>query len=376
MRMKKVKIYAENFEEEALEQFNSALELDCVTRAALMPDTHKGYTLPIGAAVESDQMVFPSWVGYDIGCGMSSLPTTFSINDIKWHSKEIFHQIYRDVPTGFTQHNKKQTWDGLENFQCTHELGTRFIEGNALEQLGTLGGGNHFIEVGYDENDMVWITIHSGSRKLGHRTAERYMKIAAGQDPEDRKKAKEGHYGFSVDSQLGQDYIMDLNFCLQYALQNRRNMIKLVEQSIYRIIGGGSGNWNDFINRNHNHAEDRLGDGKWIHRKGATHAEAGMDGVIPGNMRDGCFIVKGKGNPDSLYSSSHGAGRVLSRTKAKKTLDLDKFKADMNGITAKVEHSTLDESSYAYKNIFEVMDLQKDLVEVVTLVKPIINIKA
>lgn len=373
--MKPVKIYAENIEETALEQFNSALELDCVTRAALMPDAHTGYSLPIGSAVESDQIVFPSWVGYDIGCGMSAIPTSFTKEKVEQNSKDIFHQIYRDVPTGFTEHNDKQSWNEATHFDSTPELEERYWTGNARNQLGTLGGGNHFIEVGYDENNQVWIIIHSGSRKLGHRTAERYMKIAAGQDPEDRKKAKEGHYGFAVDSENGENYIKDLNFCLQYALANRRHMIENVIQSISRKVGGGYGEWDRFINRNHNHAEDRKDDGKWIHRKGATHAESGMDGVIPGNMRDGSFIVVGKGNPESLYSSSHGAGRVLSRSKARKTLNVDDFVKDMEGITARVEEKTLDESSSAYKNIFEVMELQKDLVNVVTYVKPIINVK-
>jgi tRNA-splicing ligase RtcB len=143
-----------------------------------------------------------------------------------------------------------------------------------------------------------------------------------------------------------------------------------------RVIGkyaGGAPDWSQLINRNHNHAV--LRDGLWIHRKGATHAEEGMMGVIPGNMRDGSFIVRGKGNPDSLYSSSHGAGRVLGRRAAKETLSLDAFQNTMKGVTATVTEDTLDEAPYAYKNIFDVMDAQRELVDVVHRVVPVINIK-
>ena len=185
-----------------------------------------------------------------------------------------------------------------------------------------------------------------------------------------RQKIKinlEGQHFFHVDSPEAKAYIADMNYCLEYALENRKKMIyKIVE-----LLGFPEPL--EFINRNHNHAE--LKDELWIHRKGATHAEKGMMGIIPGNMRDGSFIVKGKGNPDSLYSSSHGAGRVLSRVQAQKTLSLEEFKNEMTKVVAKVDGETLDESPFAYKNIFEVMELQKDLVEVVDHIKPLVNIK-
>ena len=185
-----------------------------------------------------------------------------------------------------------------------------------------------------------------------------------------RQKVKinpEGQHLFHVDSLEAKAYISDMNYCLEYALENRKKMIyKIVE-----LLGFPEPL--EFINRNHNHAE--LKDGLWIHRKGATHAEKGMMGVIPGNMRDGSFIVKGKGNPDSLCSSSHGAGRVLSRVQAQKTLSLETFKNEMTQVIAKVDAETLDESPFAYKNIFDVMKLQKDLVEIVDYIKPLVNIK-
>ena len=158
----------------------------------------------------------------------------------------------------------------------------------------------------------------------------------------------------------------------EFALENRLEIIRRVVKEIQHYCDGDAV-WDKLINRNHNHAEEK--DGLWIHRKGATHAEKGMMGVIPGNMRDGSFIVEGKGNPDSLYSSSHGAGRVLGRRKAKETLDVDDFTETMEGIVAKVDSKTLDESPFAYKDIFQVMEQQEDLVEVHHRVVPLINVK-
>jgi tRNA-splicing ligase RtcB len=165
-----------------------------------------------------------------------------------------------------------------------------------------------------------------------------------------------------------------MNFCLAFALENRREMMRRIVGVLDAALPGSAPpDWEQLINRNHNHAEQK--DGLWIHRKGATHAEAGMMGVIPGNMRDGSFIVRGKGNPEALWSSSHGAGRVLGRKEAKRTLTMESFAEAMVGITAMVTDDTLDESPFAYKDIFAVMAQQADMVEVVAHVRPIVNIK-
>lgn len=362
--MKSVRIYAENPEPEAMRQFESAMQQPFSVKGALMPDAHAGYSLPIGAVVATDGVILPSWVGYDIGCGMCALPTDFKREKVIEKSREIFQSVYRSIPTGFSHNNKDSSW---ENIPPLSDAGEKIFSQGGLKQLGSLGGGNHFIEIGYDESDKVWIIIHSGSRGIGHAIASHYMKLAS---PDG--KAREGHFGFSVKSKEGKDYIKDMNFCLQFALENRKQMIKRVENVISSFCEG-SGDWSGLINRNHNHAEEK--NGLWIHRKGATHAEAGMLGVIPGNMRDGSFIVRGKGNPDSLWSSSHGAGRVMGRKEAQRKLEIEEFRKSMKGITAKVEKSTIDESPGAYKNIFEVMELQRDLVEVLHYVKPIVNVK-
>ena len=372
---KPIKIYAEHLEATALEQFESAMACDFVVKGALMPDAHTGYSLPIGAVIATDGIVVPAWVGYDIGCGMCAAPTSFDPADIKEHSQAIFDQIYKKVPVGF-KHNAEDAYASTLLTPTPSEDMREIYEQGVPRQLGTLGGGNHFIELGVDEESTVWIIVHSGSRGLGHKTATHYMRQASKLHT-GIEKAKEGHYGFGVTSLLGENYIRDMNFLLSFAVANRSEIIHRVEASVQQVLSGiddeGAVEWDDLINRNHNHAEWK--DGLWVHRKGATHAEAGMLGVIPGNMRDGSFIVRGKGCEDALWSSSHGAGRVMSRKQAKEELEVEAFEETMQGIQALVGQGTLDESPFAYKNIFEVMALQEDLVEVLHHVKPLINIK-
>lgn len=394
--MKPTKIYAEVLEDEALKQFTDAMALDCVVAGALMPDAHTGYSLPIGAVVAVKDHISPAFIGYDIGCGMCAAKLDLDASSIDKQS--IFDAIYDNIPVGRNQHLEPQLVPDLQSFNVS-PIVVNHLSRKGKYQMGTLGGGNHFIELGVGRDGKLWIIIHSGSRNIGHAVAEHYMELAARQsidftqedaefteanlifkerNPEGfaktlearHAKAKpdvEGQHLFHIDSSEAQAYINDMNYCLDYALANRSAMIiKIVELL-------GNPNYTTFINRNHNHAE--LRDGLWIHRKGATHAEDGMLGVIPGNMRDGSFIVRGKGNPDSLYSSSHGAGRVLSRKKAQATLSMEQFSDEMCDVVAKVDLDTLDESPMAYKNIFQVMELQSDLVDIIDHIRPLVNIK-
>ena len=367
--MKPHKIYSNSIDGKALSQFYSALEQPWAVKGALMPDAHTGYALPIGAVVASVGVIVPAWVGYDIGCGMIAVKTSFDAEAVRNKAKEIFDGIYRDVPVGFKHNEKTPQWVAGEALPRSKAL-QGIIDRKGMKDLHSLGGGNHFIEIGVDENGHVWIVLHSGSRSLGHTVATHYMKRATSDG-----KAREGHYGLGVASNDGADYITDLAFCLEFALENRRGMVSRIEKVMQKQVCNGKVLWETLINRNHNHAEEK--DGLWIHRKGATHAEDGMMGVIPGNMRDGTFIVRGKGNPESMCSSSHGAGRVLSRTAAKEKLDMAVFRKEMEdrGIQARINASTLDESASAYKDIFEVMAMQRELVDVIHHIKPIINIK-
>lgn len=365
--MKPFKIYGTGFEEEAMKQFYEAMKQPCVVQGALMPDAHSGFTLPIGAVVATRGMIFPSWVGKDIGCGVLAIPTSFKREDVESHAKLIFDLINDAVPLGFKHHAVDQKWLGATAHRTSDMLRDLFKK-DGLRQMGTLGGGNHFIEIGHDQFSKVWITVHSGSRNIGNVTGGYHMGVASGTG-----KAKEGNYGLPVNTPEAKSYMKDHDFCAAFALENRMQIARAVEGCISHYCRGQMQPIG-LINRTHNHViYDRVKN-IYIHRKGATHAEHGMLGVVPGNMRDGVFIVEGKGSPDSLYSSSHGAGRKMSRSKAK-TLDMGMFKEHMVGITANVSESTLDESPAAYKNIFEVMESQRDLVTVVNHIKPIINVK-
>jgi tRNA-splicing ligase RtcB len=409
------KIYANYVEATALEQFRSALDQPFVVQGALMPDAHTGYTLPIGAVIATKGVVVPAYVGYDIGCGLCSVPTDFDKEDIINNRLEIFQRIMEDLPLSTNKHSLCISQNEKLKYEISAvcaRVGESALD--AVLKLGTLGSGNHFAEIGCSENGKVWITVHSGSRHFGHSIASYYMAQAAREnsnldntkwvkDFESRHAdfkcnnpakyhlaleaycrtmaskaapgSMEGHNGLDVNSQMGKLYIKDMAIALAYALENRRLIVEIIVNTIAGVLDKECVvNYSQMINRNHNHAELNIGD-CWIHRKGATHAEKGMLGVIPGNMKDGVFIVRGKGNPDSLCSSSHGAGRIMSRSKAKQTIKLEKFTEMMADVTANVSSSTVDESPAAYKDIFEVMALQADLVDIVDYVRPIINIK-
>lgn len=365
---KPYKIFAEVLEQGALDQFEAAMAQDFAVQGALLPDAHLGYALPIGSVVATRGVVVPSWVGVDIGCGMCALPVSgVDPDELRVRARAIYNEIYRTTPVGKEKNAEPSEY---QHTTSPTEVALHIYESRGgAYQLGSLGSGNHFEEIGVDGSGMAWIVIHSGSRGVGHGIAEHYMKLASGTD-----RAVEGHFGFDVNTSEGEMYIRDLDFALQFALANRKEMVLRAVDAIKSAIPSACGEWDQLINRNHNHAEYK--DGLWIHRKGATHAEDGMMGVIPGNMRDGSFIVRGKGNPASLFSSSHGAGRVLGRKEAQRKLSMDDFKQAMSSVVAKVEESTLDESPFAYKDIWSVMEQQKDLVEVVARVTPIINIKA
>lgn len=404
---KDIKIFSNTIEDEAIRQFNEAMDLDCNVQGALMPDAHAGYTLPIGAVIKSDGYVFPSYVGYDIGCGMCAVNIDITKDDI--NLEQLKKHIIDSIPLGSNKHKEKQNINISKDSYNISDFAKYRIEDTGIYQIGTLGGGNHFIEVGESQNNKsIWIVIHSGSRGLGYKIADYYMSLAT-QDsvniekleeefifgkeifknvnPDGYKKAfkifvekqwnnatknKEGHFGFKLDSELAKAYIEDMNYCLDFALENRRTMIDTIINGIESQLNKKVNEFL-FINRNHNHAE--IKENFVIHRKGATHAENGMFGVIPANMKDGSFIVKGKGNVESMCSSSHGAGRVLSRKKAKESLDINEFHETMKNIITNHTDDTLNESPKAYKNIFEVMELQKDLVEIIDRSIPILNIK-
>jgi len=364
---KPYKIYSENTEQGTLDQFKNVMSQDWVLRGALLPDAHLGFCAPIGCVTETLNTVSPVFVGADIGCGCCAQLTSFD-KDVIWANRfSILKALHEEIPVGYKHQQTPQTWVDFWNIPKTLWFEEMFYNNGGFNQIGTLGGNNHHLEIGYDQHDMIWITIHSGSRGIGKLTADHYISMA---HPEG--KINNDAHAFDVNSQVGKDYIMDMQLCLAFALENREHMINTAIKVINKFTFGTPADF--FINRTHNHAESKDGV-HWIHRKGATHAELGMQGVIPGNFRDGSFIVVGKGNPESLYSSSHGAGRVMGRKAAERLFTLEQVRASVGDVAINIGKKQIEESPEAYKNIFEVMRLQKDLVDVTHHIKPIICVK-
>lgn len=362
-----------------------------------MPDAHAGYSLPIGGVVGLDNMVVPAYVGYDIGCGMSTIVTNVDKAALEGKEDEVFDLLYKAIPVGVGVYNPPGAKhprsnvvyrESVEYIEKLFESGTYTKELIPLvsKQLGTLGAGNHFLEIGYNRKDKLCITVHSGSRGIGHKVAEYYVErdvdgMVVDLETSEKPHIYNSNVGFNIYSELGIQYLKDMDNCLVFASASRNIMLHRALDVLETagVIPMFSSEVNDcckaYHESGHNHAE--ISHGMVIHRKGATHAEKGMVGVIPGNMRDGVFLTKGLGSKAHMWSSSHGAGRVMSRTKAKKNLTMAEFEYTMSHVKAKVTKKTLDESPMAYKDIFEVMKEQEESgqLKVIDHIKPIVNMK-
>lgn len=358
---------------EAQNQIYDALKLDFLIKLAVMPDCHTGYSLPIGGVALLDSVISPGYVGYDIGCGMCYIVTDFIAADFfrrERRKMQVFEEIYEKVPVGFTwwDEGKGLPYDEFKSASGDKELNKK-VASRLYVQLGTLGGGNHFIELGENREGFLAVTIHSGSRNMGHSIASRYMKLSKNVD----KMLPNGFLDLYSDT--GQEYLHDMNFALDYALANRKIMMQAVlsilgirPHEISRLIN------HKMVNENHNHAI--LDGSRVLHRKGATPAEEGQIGIIPGSMKAGVYVTEGLGNEEYLSSASHGAGRKMSRKKAKNAITMERFRTQMDGIIAKVTHETKDEAPDAYKNLHKVIEGQEGIViKTVDFVEPLINVK-
>ena len=358
----------DQIEQGALDQIFDNLADERLLKMAIMPDVHKGYDLPIGGVALVDQHVSPSYVGYDIGCGMCAINTGILATDLfpDLRSKqELFSQILKHVPVGLGGRRDKAPFPKFESDVNDAAFITKVNKG-VQSQLGTLGSGNHFIEISKGRDGLCWVTIHSGSRNVGHTVGSWYM-----------SKCKKLHDKFlAIDSRLGRSYLSDMEYCLEFALENRRRMIsdvlrlmEIPDREIKQLLN------KVMINENHNHAVVQA-DGTVLHRKGATPADKGQLGIIPANMRDGIYVTEGLGNATYLSSASHGAGRVMSRSAAKKKIKLEDFKQSMQGIVSRTDKGTLDEAPFAYKDIDTVIAAQEGIViKVIDRLQPLINVK-
>ncbi len=378
---KQITNFALDLDKETLNQFENCYSKPYVLKASLMPDAHLGYVAPIGAVLATKDYLVPAWVGYDIGCGMTAAKLPKKILPLlKEKSQEIYLAIKKKIPMGLgeinssvsqiTPETKKQYEKILSKFKKGEydKKVLQFLESEKpIKALGTLGHGNHFISLNSDKKGIPWIVVHSGSRAIGHWVATLYMKKSSGLE-----KGYEETYPLKVDSKEGKEYQNLLEFGLEYAKLNRLEMINQVVISIEKILGKKI-KFNVWTNKNHNHALKESG--LFVHRKGATPAKKGEKGIIPGNMRDGSFLVEGKGSKKFLSSSSHGAGRAMSRKQAKEIINLEDFKGQMKKaeVIGNFSESSLDESPDAYKNIFKVLEAQKSSIKIINHLKPFIN---
>jgi len=349
---------------------------------SLMPDVHLGKGALVGSVVATKDAIIPAAVGVDIGCGMAAVKTPYTAAQLDGKLKAIRLDIEAAIPVGFND-NKEiaksvSNWQGWAAFKHLHSR-VQDLEGKAIRQLGSLGGGNHFIEVCLDTEEQVWLMLHSGSRGIGNQLAQRHIetakgiaKLAGGKLPDpDLAHFVQGTDEFAA-------YWHDLQWAQGYALFNRVVMMARVKRIVERHLAGGK----PFkalleVNCHHNYAEQEthFGESVYVTRKGAVRARESDYGIIPGSMGAKSFIVKGKGNAHSYCSCSHGAGRLMSRNKAKLEYTLDDLMAQTAGVECRKDAGVIDEIPGAYKPIEQVMANQADLVEVVATLKQVVCVK-
>lgn len=379
-------------EQGAIDQIKNVASLPFLFgHVALMSDAHQGFGCPIGSVVATKGVIIPNLAGSDIGCGVCAAKT--SLTEIETETiKKIIGEIRKVVPVGFGKHKEEQDIDLMplceaeknENKGDLSDLPIveREYE-SALKQIGTLGGGNHFISIEKGSDGHIWIMIHSGSRNLGLQVATYYNRIA--QELNEKwysSVPKEWDLAFlPIDSEEGQMYFREMQYCVDFALANRKLMMDRIIKIFGEVLSNGKEySWGvePMINIAHNYIslENHYSTNVYVHRKGATLASNKTIGIIPGSQGTHSYLVRGLGNEESFFSCSHGAGRAMSRKKAIETLDLADEQKKMEGIIHSVRNkSNLDESVSAYKDIEYVMSQQKDLVEIITQLSPLASIK-
>ncbi|MFW5707123.1 MAG: RtcB family protein, partial [Bacteroidota bacterium] len=334
-----IKMWLTDIEAGALEQARNLANLPFAhSHVALMPDCHQGFGMPIGGVIALNNVIIPNAVGVDIGCGMCAVKTTLKHIPV-FLIKNIMSRIREIVPLGFKHQGKPQDSGLMPGTPVNPELMPVVARefDNALFQVGTLGGGNHFIEIQKDEEENIWLMIHSGSRNIGKQVADHYNRMAIELNknwgsplPKSAQLA-----WLPFDSAYGQAYIKEMQYCVDFAFANRKLMMDRITQ-IFAENFRGDFHAFPMINIAHNYAsiEEHYGREVIVHRKGATLADRGTVGIIPGSQGTQSFIVKGRGNPESFHSCSHGAGRVMGRKQAQRSLNLKEEikKLDEKGI--------------------------------------------
>jgi tRNA-splicing ligase RtcB len=349
---------------------------------SLMPDVHLGKGALVGSVVATKDAILPAAVGVDIGCGMGAVKTPFMADALDGKLKQIRLDIEAAIPTGMAENKDVETavsnWRGWSDFGDLHP-GVQRSRDKALKQLGSLGGGNHFIEVCLDSEGAVWLMLHSGSRGIGNQLASRHIDTAKDLAKLANQKLQDPDLAhFVAGTPEFAAYWFDLQWAQEYARMNREVMMARLKRIVERHLAGGR----PFkplveVNCHHNYAEREVhfGEEVYVTRKGAVRARTDDLGIIPGSMGSRSYIVRGRGNPESFCSCSHGAGRRMSRNQAKRHFGLDDLIAQTAGVECRKDEAVIDEIPGAYKDIDTVLAQQVDLVEVVATLKQVICVK-
>lgn len=380
-------------EPQAMQQIRNVAELPGMYGIRVMPDVHLGDQATIGTVIAMEQALAPSAVGVDIGCGVNAVKTNLFLEDLDARDLQTLRARFENViPVGFNKHERevnsvqlgvgstKQFWDRFGDLSIRDQLDKK--ESDAYCQLGTLGNGNHFIELCTDSENRIWVTLHSGSRGIGNLIARIHIEIAKGlpqnQDLPGHLKGLSMFYKGTPEMEA---YRNDLYWAQDYAMISRKIMMALVKRELSDYMRDRPGQkfvkYEDDINCHHNYVAEEIIDGKEmiVTRKGAIFAGKDALALIPGSMATGSYIVRGRGNPASFQSASHGAGRKMSRSAAKKEFTVEDVERTMRGIEARKDASVIDEISLAYKDLDSVIEAQTDLVDVVEKLDTILCVK-
>ncbi|MET8776448.1 RtcB family protein [Nocardia sp. NPDC004654] len=386
-----------DIEPAALRQLRNIAQLEWVHGVRVMPDVHLGKGATVGSVIAMKNAVAPAAVGVDIGCGMESVRTDLTAADLPDNLHSLRSRIEAAVPVGFHAHDDpvnvgkigaeasafgaststlRSGWDRFWGSFTTLDKGVRTRESKAHKQMGTLGSGNHFIEVCLDQDDTVWILLHSGSRNIGKELAERHMSVARSL-PHNMYLPDRDLAVFLSGTPEMDAYRHDLTWAQEYAARNRAVMLALVCRAVRDEFAGRTVCFDDPISCHHNYVAEEIIDGMpmLVTRKGAVRAGEGDLALIPGSMGTRSYVVRGKGNPDSFQSASHGAGRRMSRTAAKKQFSVADLIAQTEGVESRKDAGVVDEIPAAYKDIDEVIAAQRDLVDVVATLRQVLCVK-
>ena len=384
-----VKIFTNDIDSDSIEQLKKMAQLQFIySHIAVMPDVHVGKGATVGSVIPTKNAIIPAAVGVDIGCGMNAVRLNLKASQLPDNLSPLRHAIERKVPVGFELHKQIKAKASsiiplekrLQPIIQKHPGLVRMLrkfDATWQKQLGTLGGGNHFIELCLDENQDVWIMLHSGSRGLGNVIGTYFIELA--------KKEAQHRFGHVPDKDLSyfaegsasfNDYVEAVEWAQNYAFENRREMMRLILEAIRPLLPPFQMT-KEAINCHHNYVsrENHFGKDLLITRKGAIRAGHDELGIVPGSMGARSYIVKGKANPESFCSCSHGAGRKMSRNKAKLLFSQDDLIQQTQGIECRKDAGVIDEIPSAYKDIDQVMANQSDLIEIVHTLKQILCIK-